>query len=152
MPYIGTQATIGSQTQLSIGATPTPIYEIVDISFSGQKKDVLEGTNLNSAAKEFILGLGDSGEVQVTFNQVDADPGQALLIATYASGASTAFVATKSNGNKYTFNGLVSGYEPLPNVNANKITQSKATIKITGLLTLIGIDGATTTGTSGVTA
>lgn len=45
-----------------------PLEEAVEIKPSGQKVDEIDVTHLQSLAKEFVLGLEDSGSVAVTMN------------------------------------------------------------------------------------
>jgi Lambda phage tail tube protein, TTP len=49
-------------------ATWGVLEEAVEIKPSGQKVDEIDVTHLQSLAKEFVLGLEDSGSVDVTMN------------------------------------------------------------------------------------
>lgn len=85
-----TKARIGFGTKVYIekspfGAAAMPLIaamdkvgEVVDLSPPNKSKDAVDATNHDSedAYREFIAGLKDGGEIQITFNRVGDDVGQ----------------------------------------------------------------------------
>ncbi|WP_294196528.1 phage tail tube protein [uncultured Sphingomonas sp.] len=53
----------------------------------GGSPAILDSTDLDSPAREKMLGLSDEGQFNFTANWIDADPGQAALIGARQSGA-----------------------------------------------------------------
>lgn len=85
-----TKARIGFGSKVYIekspfGAAATPLIaamdkvgEVVDLSPPNKSKDAVEGTHMESedAYREFLAGLKDGGEINVTYNRVPDDAGQ----------------------------------------------------------------------------
>lgn len=93
-----------------VGDSPTVLTEIKEIksftAFEGQAAEI-DVTNLQSTAKEFIMGLQDFGGFNVDVNHLSADPGQDEARAAKASGTKKTFLATFSDGETAAFDGYV---------------------------------------------
>jgi len=99
-------------------------------------RDQLDATTNSSAsaAREFIPGLKDGGEVTLEGNWVPADVGQVALLASYNNGTTAACVITyPSATGTCSFNGFVSNWTINP-PHDEKLTFS-STIKVTGPVT-----------------
>ena len=113
MSYTGSKAVSGQLTSLSIGATPTLIGEISEITQSGRQMTTEPTTNLQSTAKEFVGTIMDNGSVEFTFNRVASDAGQLAVEAALVGGVPVAFTLQEPKGSftttgpKATFNALV---------------------------------------------
>jgi hypothetical protein len=83
-------AFLGSQTQLKLGdgASPevfTTIGYITTIGPLAQKKDLIEVTHMQSTAKEFLGGLSEGQEIEITCNYDPTNTQQVALIAAAAT-------------------------------------------------------------------
>jgi predicted secreted protein len=99
-------------------------------------RDQLDATthSSTSAAREFIPGLKDGGEVTLEGNWVPSDAGQTALLSSYDNGTTSACVITYAgSAGTCTFNGFVSGFNIAP-PHDEKLTFT-ATIKVTGPVT-----------------
>ena len=118
-------------------ATPvqwTPIKNLNTFSgFDGQPSE-LDRTNLDSTAKELILGLVDFGMFTVNMDQDNADAGQIAARAAYVSGAVKNFVLTLPNTNTATFSAYVKRFGVAGGV--DKIVEVPSMdLRITGAVT-----------------
>lgn len=85
------------------------IGSVADVSgFDGQSSE-LDATNLQSAAKEFLLGLQDFGHVTLTLQQI-SDAGQTLLRAFKTNALVAAFSLQLSDGTIAAFMAFVKQY------------------------------------------
>src|SRR5471030_1144504 len=98
MAYTGSKAVAGLGTTLSIGAAPTLVGEISDISQSGRQNKTDSVTNLESVAEEFIGTLQSPGSWDVTFNRIAGDAGQLAMETAFATLALAAFVIQEPKG------------------------------------------------------
>ena len=115
-------------------ATWLAIEECTDIKPSGQKVDEIDVTHLLSAAKEFVLGLEDSGSIDITANFVGGKGQQQLYteklnktlsVYQYTVGTSLAQPIT------FSFYGYVVKCET-PDAKVNGKLDMSATIRISG--------------------
>jgi predicted secreted protein len=131
-------ADIGFGAVFSIGATIagpfTAVAEVTQITPPGMSRDAVEVTHLTSLGewKQFIAGLKDGGEAQLTFNYVAA-ANDAILTAFNAN--TGAYQITFPNGVMMRFAGFFTGYTP-PELTPGNAMQASATIKVTGAPTL----------------
>jgi hypothetical protein len=138
MAYTGSKAISGQLTTLSIGATPTLIGEIQEITQSGRQMGNEATTNLQSTAKEFIGTLLDSGSIEFQFNRIASDAGQLAVEAALVGGVPVAFVLQEPKGGftttgpKAAFNGLVTE----SNITwASKVLSGKVKVLVSGAIT-----------------
>lgn len=93
-----------------VGDSPavlTEIKEIVDFQlFDGQANEI-DITNLQSTAKERMMGLQDFGSGNFELNFLSADPGQVEARAAKAAQTKKTFLATFSNGYTAAWDGYV---------------------------------------------
>jgi hypothetical protein len=121
-------------------ATPTTFTAINNLlSFSGFDGTAaeLDRTNMQSTAKEYLLGLIDGGQFSVEIHIDNNDAGQAALRAKQQSGAATAFklVLPGAVSNlTYTFSGLIKKFAV--NGGVDQLVKGSADIRITGAVTL----------------
>ncbi len=126
--------TLGGTAYTSGGtATPVAFTEINEIKsfsgFDGQASEI-DVTNLRSTAKEFRLGLTDSGGFTFEMNQVNADPGQAALRATKNAGTIKTYVLELPNGETATFDAFAKGFPTAGGVDG--VVTSAIALRISG--------------------
>lgn len=91
-------------------------------------------THLLSEAKEYRVGLRDSGTFTLDVDWNDADPGHQRLAELRASRAVEQFRCTFSDGYVLTFDGLV---KRIPRSGAvDDVNRTQVTIRITGAVTV----------------
>lgn len=102
--------TQGTQLLISPAGSPpafTQVKELVSFTaFDGQAQEI-DITNLDSVAKEFLMGLQDWGGFNGEFNYVDTDPGQVAMLAAKADRGIRNFKLIMSNDKYYEFTGFV---------------------------------------------
>ena len=142
MSYTGSKAQTGNQTTLGIGATPTIIGEITNLSQSGKQNATDDTTNLQSIAEEFLATLLKPGKWDVTYNRVSGDAGQVALLTAFNAMTISSFTvqlpktaAQTTNGDKYVFNALVEELDDVSDVKPDKKITSKAALKVSGGIT-----------------
>jgi hypothetical protein len=108
-----TSVAISAQgSKLEIGAAGAdPIFTQIKgfksyTGFDGSASEI-DTTDLNSTAKEFLLGLQDNGNFNFELHINHADPGQLALTAARKTGALTPFKLTLPDGSIATWKGLV---------------------------------------------
>lgn len=131
---MATQASIGNGAQFQIeSATPgtfTALAEVYDITPPNETTDIIDASHMGSPNREFIMGLTDPGETSFEMNFVPGSTREGLLLAAKASRSAKKFRIVFPNDATWTFDGLVTGYEPaMPN--DDKMTCT-VTIKVTG--------------------
>ncbi|MDC8013970.1 phage tail tube protein [Tahibacter soli] len=93
----GTQVYIYDKT-----ATPSAdvkqIPNVVDIGEFGPQADDIDVTNFDSAAKEYLTGLADNGELTLQLNLDPASPAHRLLDANAGKGERFKFAVCLSDG------------------------------------------------------
>lgn len=132
---MSTAAKLGMGTTLKQGTTT--IAEVTSISGPGLKRDKVDATNFSSAnnAREFIYGLLDGGEVELELNFLPSDATQQALTTALVSGTTyQAYTITWTDGTAWTFNALVTAFQPTGKVE-DRLTAS-CTLSITGAPTL----------------
>lgn len=73
----------------------------------GGSAAVMDSTDLDSDAKEKLMGLPDEGSVKLSFNYLEADAGQLAVIAARASQALTSFQIKMRSGRTFTYDAFV---------------------------------------------
>jgi hypothetical protein len=122
--------TQGTQISITIGAAPgtkTLIAEATGWSGPRFTRNEIDITNLQSVAKEYLLGLKDPGEFSVDVNFDLSDAGQSAAWDELGGNSplpvELKFLDTSKGG--FTFNALVMNFE----------TQGRADDKATGTIT-----------------
>ena len=145
MPYTKSKAGIGLGTVLSIGdgAEPevfTPVGEIKTIGQTGRQVATEDVTNLDSASREFIPTLLDSGAFDLTGSRIGTDAGQIAFESAFAGLKRPNFTVTlpkapgqTTMGDKFEFSGLVQ--ESNFTLAVDKSVMFSAKIKVSGLIT-----------------
>jgi len=128
--------TVGKTITAAGTATPvqrTTVNNFKTFSgFDGQPTE-LDTTNLSSTAKEFKLGLVDYGQVQMEFDQDNADAGQLVMLTAYSGSLSKTFKLTLPNNSTATFTAFVRQFSSQGGV--DQIVRRQATLRITGAVT-----------------
>ena len=131
-----TGLTITAGTATATPTTWTTVNNLLSFSgFDGSAAE-LDRTNMSSTAKEYILGLIDSGQFSIELHVDNNDAGQAALRAKQG-GAATSFrlVLPGAVSNlTYTFSGLVKKFAVTGGV--DQLVKATADLRITGAVTL----------------
>lgn len=113
-----TEARIGYGSTIEIstddGASYVLLAEVTNIKPPSDSLDIIEATHMASpnATKEFILGLNDPGECSFDINFVPGGDTDAKLQAVKAARLRVRVRLTFPNLVKWTFGGILTGYEP----------------------------------------
>ncbi|MEV5030991.1 hypothetical protein MRBLMC3_000145 [Sphingobium sp. LMC3-1-1.1] len=128
--------TQGTVLSIKVGATFTAIAQITDFSAFSGSASVIDTTNLDSVAKEKLMGLQDFGQVTINFNVIPSDAGQVALEAAKASRALTEFELVLNDTASTTFE--FSGFVLSKSLNGGVETAvtGSATIEISGNVTV----------------
>ena len=81
----GTQFFWSTVTTVASTSTSCMIGEITDFSGPGGQANVIDVTNLNSTAKEKLVGLRDEGQLSLSLNFNYSDTAQAAIITDRAN-------------------------------------------------------------------
>lgn len=124
-------ASAGATVTIKVGAgTATLIKGLNDFSgIGGGSAAVIDVTDLDSVAKEKLMGVKDEGSVTLNFNYIAADAGQVLAFGARDSVALCTFVITVKT-KKFTFDGYVTTAEVSGGVD-QKVSLGM-TVEITG--------------------
>lgn len=108
-----TNSLIGYQTQFAIfnGTSYVAVAEVTNVTPAQYSRDAIEATHNASpnAAREFIPGLIDAGELTLSINYIPAVAD--TIIAAMRAGLGQ-FRVTFPNGVTCTFSGVITGYSP----------------------------------------
>lgn len=134
--------TQGAKIAVSGAASPsvfTNIANVTSINESGDSRDPIEVTNLDSTAKEFAPGLIDYGTVEVAVNHDQEEPTHVTLQQITATGAERDWRITESGGGspgtRTQFKGFIQSASRSRAVNG--VVTATYTIKRTGPTTEI---------------
>ena len=125
--------------QISVGATPTAVGEVVSFDGPTASKPEIETTHLQSTAQEFLPGLPDYGSITMTMNFTDPEDAGQTELRTNFEAAGAAAIAVQidfpggSGSARLSGTGYVSEY-PLAAETNGKVDQN-ATLRITGAMT-----------------
>lgn len=117
-------------------ATPSAWVKVGNCkTFSGfdGKSSEIDVTDLDSDAKEFLVGLPDFGSFQISLNWKNTDPGQAKLFALYEAQNAGAMKLVLPNGRTATFQAFVTEF-PI-SAGVDQTVQTTVTLRITGPVT-----------------
>lgn len=110
--------------------TLTDVAEVTNISgFDGQADEV-DVTHLRSAAKEFLLGLEDFGNLSLDISLNNTDTGQLALKAAKANGTAKVFVVRLTDATVGAFVAFVKSFTF--NSQGNDAYRAAVTLRITG--------------------
>lgn len=121
------------------GGTATPVQWtkirnlITFKGFDGQAAE-LDATDLDSTAKEFLIGLQDWGNLQFDINRDYADAGQQALDASKRSASKQQYKLTLPNGRTRTFAAYCKS-SPLEGGVDKLVQATSVTLRITGDVT-----------------
>ena len=125
--------TQGFLVNIGNGDSPLTYTEVKEVktftAFDGAAAEI-DITNLQSTAKEFIMGLQDNGNMSLDLNYLSADPGQVLVRAAKASRVLQDWQLTFSDATTATFQGFVTTAPRSGGVDA--AVETSFTIRITG--------------------
>jgi len=130
--------TTGGAAWVSGGtATPvtwTKIKNLISFKgFDGQAAE-LDATDLDSTAKEFLIGLQDWGNLQIDMNRDYSDPGQQALDASKRAASKQIYKLTLPNSKTRTFNAYCKS-SPLEGGVDKLVQATSVTLRITGDVT-----------------
>ena len=129
--------TVGKTITAAGTATPlswTKIENLVSFKgFDGQAAEI-DITDLDSTAKEFLVGLQDWGTLSFDVNRDFSDAGQMALDASKRAGTLKAYKLTLPNGKTRTFNALCKN-SPLEGGVDQAVKTSGVTLRISGDVT-----------------
>src|SRR5262249_16239737 len=100
----------GTQLFIDQGGSPTVWTQIKDVNtfrLAGGERSEISVSNLDSTAKEFLLGLKDNGNLEITLSHVASDPGQSALRSALSLSTPSPFKLTFSDNTYLRFAGLV---------------------------------------------
>lgn len=124
-------------TTYTSGGTATlaqvTVGNLVSAPMPGGSKSELDVTNLDSAAKEYIAGLRDSGQATLSFHSDQTNAGQMVLKSSFAASGNVAspFVLTLPNGKTRSFNAFVMNFGE-PTIGVDQVLTGSVTLRITG--------------------
>jgi hypothetical protein len=117
-------------------ATPVTYTQIKELKtfsgFDGQAAEI-DITNLDSTAKEFRLGLVDSGGFSFEINQLNSDPGQAALRTSKVAGTLKTYQLTLPNAEVATFTAYAKALPSAGGVDG--VLTSSVALRISGSVT-----------------
>jgi hypothetical protein len=128
----GKTITVGAGT-----ATPVTYTQVKNMKTVGGldgSSAEIDVTNLDSVAKEFQVGLPDSGGLSVEFDEDDTDAGQTALRLAYQTRLLKSFKLTLSNGKVFSFSAYVK--KLATNLAVDGIVKMSCDLRITGAYTL----------------
>ena len=119
-----------------VGDSPALLTEVKEVTtfsgFDGQAAEI-ETTNLQSTAKEYLMGLEDAGAFNVDINYVAADPGQSEARTARAARTLKTFLVTFSDATTAAFDAYVLSNPITGGVDAK--VDSSFSMRITGSVT-----------------
>jgi len=126
------QQSQGTTLKIKIGsATAIKIEGFKDFSgIGGGAPTIIDVSDLDSTAKEKIVGLADEGQASFSFNYDPDDAGQSALEDARIDRTLCQFIITLPSGTTFTFSGYVLTCEKSAGVDA--IVPLAVTVEITG--------------------
>lgn len=128
--YIGAEGGPGSPT------TYRQIGECKQVNRDGADRPDIDVSHLESTAREYRLGLGDSGSVTLEMNWIYGDVGQVRLQAAALESTASEFKASYPNGKVSYFQGFVKSVNG-PNAAVDGTLMLTANIRISGAVTTV---------------
>lgn len=125
---------------LGVGDAASPevfsaISEISNIDGPGGQANEIDVTDLDSTAKEFILGLQDEGDITIDINYIPGNTRHAALRADRSAGTQRNYRIsfTDSPVTTWTFAALVKGFSISNGVDGK--TTASVTLRVSGAIT-----------------
>jgi hypothetical protein len=129
------------KTKLEINTTGDTWVQIKGLkSFSGiggGSPAVIDSTDLDSEAKEKLMGLKDEGQASFTFNYIPSDAGQIALQAARDVGDVASLRVTLNTNNRYEFDGYVMTAEVAGGV--DELLALTSNVEVTGAVTKVTV-------------
>jgi len=127
-----------TKLEIDTSETDTPTWVQVKglksfAGIGGGSPAVIDSTDLDSEAKEKLMGLKDEGQASFTFNYLPNDPGQIALQAARDSGDETKMRVVMNTKNVYGFAGFVMTAEVAGGV--DELLSLASNVEITGAVT-----------------
>src|ERR1041385_6875809 len=128
----------GTKVKRGNGATVEVFTDIPDVKSIGGptgSSDLLEATNLDSTAKEYVLGLADSGEIRLGLDWDPTSVQQQGMFTDWQNRTRRNFriIFSDTGAAQLDFAAFVQNYEV--SGGANAIVEANITLKITGAIT-----------------
>jgi hypothetical protein len=123
-------ASQGTVLKIDISGTDTAIPNITTFKGPGGSATVIDKTDLDSVAKEKMMGLPDEGQLQFDINYDSTNTTHAALLAARAARTLKDFTLVFSNADEATFSGYVTNFEVSGGVDA--LISASVTIEISG--------------------
>ncbi|MGA1806505.1 phage tail tube protein [Sphingobium sp. WW5] len=122
-----------TKIEITDGSTKVQIKGLTNFSgLGGGSASVIDVTDLDSDAKEKMIGLADEGQVSLSLNYLPTDPGQVALEEARLSGELSEFVITLRSGATYSFSAAVLSFEKSGGVDA--VITGSVTLEVSGLV------------------
>jgi hypothetical protein len=118
--------------QIKLG-TSAAVFVKGITSFSGLgggTAAILDATDLDSSAKEKLIGLPDEGQVKLELNYLQNDPGQIAMNTARNTAVAATFTVTLKSKKTFTFDGFVMMFDK--SMGVDKIITASSAIEITG--------------------
>lgn len=131
--YVDTTGKTITAAGTATSVTYTNIANVKDFSgFDGSASEI-DRTNLDSTAKEFLLGITDPGQFTANIDYDSANAGHVALRARQVSGVLSNFKLTLPNATVITFTGFVKKFSLAGGVDA--LAKTAVDIRISGPVT-----------------
>lgn len=148
-----TMARAGKGTTLKIGSVL--VGERITIGAVEPTADTIDVSNHDGQDyKEFIGGLKDGGEIEVSGNYVAGDAGQQALMSAFDSGIAQSIeigfpkLSSETSGPKWELTAVITKCSPIGEANVSDQLQFSATLKVSGKPDFTDAVAATTTTTT----
>lgn len=116
------------------GSTYVPVKGFRGFTgLGGGSASVIDVTDMDSTAKEKIMGLQDEGQINVDFLYLPKDAGQILVRAARTGSSVLKVRITLADGTTFAFSSYVLSFEK--SVGADDVVTSSSTLEITGPVT-----------------
>lgn len=129
----------GVTVNIGDGADPevfTSLGGVTDVSGVGQNNPLVDVTDFDSTAREYIGGLADGTEPSLTVNTDLGDANQNLLLDDVENKRNRTFQIVASDGSQtltLTFDAVVLGWDFAPSF--DNVNQYNLSVKISGAIT-----------------
>lgn len=129
-----TFATAAYGTSLKYKSPETLVAKISQITPPELSRDTIDVTDHEStnAIREFLMGLGDSGEVAIEGFYVADDAGQEMIAAHYADRSIRTLIITFPDGSTCEFDAGVTKLKPIGEANVDGAMTFSASFKVSG--------------------
>jgi predicted secreted protein len=136
---MSTSAILAQGTRFAVSADGSPpsfsnIPEIKTIGGPDGSAPTIDVTDLDSIAREYVLGLKDEGTFSLGINYIPANAVHAQLRSAWANRTLMQFrvTFTDSGSTVWEFDGYVTGFAQ--NMSVDTVVEATVTIKITGAI------------------